>query len=56
MEDWGNGKLEGQEEVESVMRRHWRILGTRSREKELERDLEGDPEIVLEVDVELNLQ
>ena len=50
------GKLEGQEEVESVLRRHRRRLGTGSREKELERDLEGDLGVVPEVYVDMTLQ
>jgi len=31
---WDMGKLEGKEEVESMLRRHWRRLGTGSRKKE----------------------
>ena len=50
------GKLEGSEEVESVLRRHRRRLGTGSREKEPERDSEGEPEVVPEADVEMTLQ
>ena len=45
------GKPEGQEEVESVLRRHQRSLGTGSRETELERELE----VVLDADVEMTL-
>ena len=48
------GKPKGQEEVESVLRRHWRRLGIGSKEKEPERDLERNPEIV--PDVEMTLQ
>jgi len=49
---WKMGKPEGQEEVESMLRRYHRILGTGSREKELE----GESEVVLEADVEMTLQ
>ena len=39
-----------------MLRRHWRRLGTRSKEKEPERDPEGNLEVVPEVDVEMTLQ
>ena len=48
---WEVGKPEGQEAVESVLRRHHRRLGTGSREKELE----WEAEVVLEADVEMML-
>jgi len=48
------GKLEALEEVENVLRRHRRRLGTGSKEKEPEKDLERDPEVV--PDVEMTLQ
>ena len=50
---WEIGKLEGKEEVESVLRRHQRRTG--SREKEPEKDLEVELEVVLEEDVEMTL-
>jgi len=44
------GKPEGLEEVESVLRKHCRNWGTRSR------DREPELEVVPEVDVEMTLQ
>ena len=48
------GKLEGPEEVESVLRKHHSRWRTGGREKEPEP--EPEPEVVLEVDVEMTLQ
>jgi len=53
---WEMGKLEGQEEVESVLRRHHRRLGTGNREKEPELEWEQRSEVVPEADVEMTLQ
>ena len=53
---WEMGKPEGPEEVESVLRKHHRMLGTGSREKELEPEWEWGLEVVPEADVEMNLQ
>jgi len=57
---WEMGKLEGPEEVESVLRRCHRRWGTGSKEKELELEpevvLEKMPAAVPEVDVEMTLQ
>ena len=55
-EDSGDGKSEGLEEVEMVLRRHRRKLGTGSKEMEPERHLERGPEVVVEADVEMTLQ
>ena len=48
-------KLEGPGEVENVLWRQRRRLGTRSKEKELERNPERSPEMVPEADLEMIL-
>ena len=55
---WEMGKLEGLEEVECVLRKHHKRWGTVIREKEtaLEWEPEVVLEVVLEVDVEITLQ
>ena len=50
------GKMEGLEEVESVLRKHHRRWGTVSREKEPELEQEVVLDVVLEGDVEMTLK
>jgi len=46
---WEMGKLEGLEEMETVLRKHRRRLRTGSKENELERDPEGGLDVVVTV-------
>ena len=50
------GKPEGSEEVEMGLRNHRRELGSKERGKELEKNTEREPEVVLDGDIEMTLQ
>ena len=53
---WEMGKLEGSEEVEIVLRKHWRKLGSKEKGKEVEKNPEKGLEVVPEADVDMTLQ